>query len=63
MGWIRIRMDPELGKFRAGSGISHIGSTTLEKTQSLEMVKLLSFYFNTSTKLRFVVIAWAVTCG
>ena len=37
MGWIRIRMDPELlpgsgsGKFRAGSGsgIDHFGSTTL----------------------------------
>ena len=31
-GWIRIRMDPELGKFKAGSrsGINHSGSTTLE---------------------------------
>ena len=33
MGWIRIHMDPdpELGKFRAGSGfeINHFGSTTL----------------------------------
>ena len=32
MGWIRIRMDLELGKFRAGSGsgINHFGSTTLQ---------------------------------
>ena len=25
MGWIRIRMDPEIWKFRAGSGINHFG--------------------------------------
>ena len=32
MGWIRnfcLDPDPELGKFRAGSGINHSGSTTL----------------------------------
>ena len=31
MGWIRIRMDLELGKFKAGSrsGINHSGSATL----------------------------------
>ena len=31
MGWIRIRMDPDTGKFRAGSvsGINPSGSATL----------------------------------
>ena len=33
MGWIRIRMDPELGKFKAGSGLNHSGSTTLDLTK------------------------------
>ena len=34
MGWIRIRLDPELGKFKDGSGygINHFGSATPKKS-------------------------------
>ena len=46
MAWIRIRNfcldpDPELGKFKAGSGsgINHSGSTTLLATPHVNMTK------------------------
>ena len=45
IGWIRIRMDPELWKFKAGSGsgINHSGSTTLRLTIRLLLVRYASF--------------------
>ena len=40
IGWIRFRIvpDPELGKFKAGSGsgINHSGSTTLVKSKNIQ---------------------------
>ena len=32
-------MDPELGKFRAGSGINHSGSTTVTTLLLMELVE------------------------
>ena len=40
MGWIRIRMDPELGKFKAGSG-----SATLQRSTSSIGVLVLCIFF------------------
>ena len=46
IGWIRIRirMDPELGKFKvgSGSGINHFGSTTTLLKSDPE-IKFFSF--------------------
>ena len=41
MGWIRIRMDPELGKFKAGSG-----SATLQRSTSSIGVIVCVFFLD-----------------